>query len=98
MAIRVFGFRSISSRGSTTLGAPTGNIFLNSTGTIISGNVSVAGYVYALGSGTFLRNFFVGGYSTLTDYVRILSTLSSTSTNTGALVVSGGVVFVITLM
>jgi hypothetical protein len=59
MAIRVFGFRSISSRGSTTLGAPTGNIFLNSTGTNITGNASVAGYVYALGSGTFLRNFFV---------------------------------------
>ena len=91
MAIRVFGFRSISSRGSTTLGAPTGNIFLNSTGTNITGNASVAGYVYALGSGTFLRNFFVGGYSTLTDYVRILSTISSISSNTGALVVTGGV-------
>jgi len=85
MTVTVSGTRTQSPQGPSTISSPSSGVVISTTNTNITGNLNVAGYEVVGGDLT------VFGASTLTQHVRILSTDVSTSTQTGALVVDGGV-------
>jgi hypothetical protein len=81
----VSGTRTTTPQGPINITAPGGNVNIQTTNTNFTGNANVAGNLNVSGNNT------IGGLATFTNQVVIASTLSSTSTTTGALVVRGGV-------
>ena len=89
--ITVSGTRVQSPAGPTSVSSPSGSININSTQTNITGELNVQGNSTLQGSANIGVDLRVQGFSSLTNALFVASTASSISTETGAVIVKGGV-------
>lgn len=83
--ILVSGSKVVTQQGDTTVAAPAGQIYLDSTVTNVLGDLVVQNTT------TIAKDAFVEESVYISNLLRVASTVQSTSTVTGAVVINGGV-------